>query len=182
MKHLSRREALRGTGVAALAASVAVVPFGTAAMPLRDPRDPDELFDLATGCIEQIRDVSRLDRLTSSLHEECTDGMPHGWGLNKKLRAEFDRRSKANGHGASRKRLSAAQSRLDRDVLAMSKIPATTSAGIAVKALVIRTIDRTWGCRLELWDHVTTADRLVWSMLEDSINAGLRSVGAEAQS
>jgi len=39
MQKLSRREALRGTGVAALAAGVAVVPLVAVAMPARDPHE-----------------------------------------------------------------------------------------------------------------------------------------------
>ena len=76
MHKLSRREVLRGAGVAALSVGAAVVPFAARAMCDSAPgvADDPRLFDLAESAVIKIRNVRKLDRLTQSKWEKCRAG------------------------------------------------------------------------------------------------------------
>ena len=67
MHKLSRREVLRGAGVAALSVGAAVVPFAARATCDSAPgvADDPRLFDLAESAVIKIRNVRKLDQLTS---------------------------------------------------------------------------------------------------------------------
>ena len=87
MHKLSRREVLRGAGVAALSVGAAVVPFAARAMCDSAPgvADDPRLFDLAESAVIKMRNVRKLDRLTQSKWEKCREGLPAGAGLSMAL-------------------------------------------------------------------------------------------------
>lgn len=59
----------------------------------------------------------------------------------------------------------------------MSKLPAKSSQGVGIKALVITTIMKAWQCGCDdLWSHVEHSDKLLLSLLDEALNAGLAEV------
>lgn len=79
VQKLSRREALRGTGVAALAAGAAVMPFVAAATPAaRDPRERiDELLDELAAALEELHPGARVVINNNHARELIPHERPH---------------------------------------------------------------------------------------------------------
>lgn len=180
MHKLSRREVLRGAGVAALSVGAAVVPFAARAMCDSAPgvADDPRLFDLAESAVIKIRNVRKLDRLTQSKWEKCWEGLPAGWAVDGPANAEFERRAEAVGYNVAYKRWCSASEDLVHDVLEMTNLPALTVRGLAAKALVVSLVMKAWRCDGgEIWEHVRYSDKLLASLLRESAEAGVREAG-----
>ena len=178
MHKLSRREVLRGAGVAALSVGAAVVPFAARAMCDSAPGVADDPRYCLISPNPPSSNVRKLDRLTQSKWEKCREGLPAGWAVDGPANAEFERRAEAVGYNVAYKRWCSASEDLVHDVLEMTNLPALTVRGLAAKALVVSLVMKAWRCDSgEIWEHVRYSNKLLASLLGESAEAGVREAG-----